>query len=148
MKRIAYIFAAIMLLASCNGKKPDGGKLTLEQQLYGEWHSTSLSITGDIYLDFNEDKTFELYQQIGQGSYRLYRGTWGLQENLLTGKYNDGESWATAYEITVTEKSLTMVSKNDAAEQSLYSKKDIPSEVKGNCITVVKSGQTQGDPVL
>ena len=148
MKRIAYIFAAIMLLASCNGKNPDGGKLTLEQLLYGEWHSTSLSITGDIYLDFNEDKTFELYQQIGQGSYRLYRGTWGLQENLLTGKYNDGESWATAYEITVSDKNLTMVSKNDAAEQSLYSKKDIPSEVKDNCITVVKSGQTQGDPAL
>ena len=148
MKRIAYIFAAIMLLASCNGKNPDSGKLTLEQQLYGEWHSTKLSIAGDIYLDFNEDKTFELYQQIGQGSYRLYRGTWGLQENLLTGKYNDGESWATAYEITVSDKSLTMVSKNDAAEQSLYSKKDIPSEVKDNCITVVKSGLTQGAPVL
>lgn len=148
MKRIAYIFAAIMLLASCNGKNPDSGKLTLEQQLYGEWHSTKLSIAGDIYLDFNEDKTFELYQQIGQGSYRLYRGTWGLQENLLTGKYNDGESWATAYEIMVSDKSLTMVSKNDAAEQSLYSKKDIPADVKDKCVTVVKSGDVQDEPAL
>jgi hypothetical protein len=139
MKRIAYIFAAIMLLASCNGKKPDGGKLTLEQQLYGEWHSTSLSITGDIYLDFNEDKTFELYQQIGQGSYRLYRGTWGLQENLLTGKYNDGEDWAYSYQVLLEDDTMTLTTLDESAQVSVFKRKKIPAEVKDGSIVIVKS---------
>jgi hypothetical protein len=139
MKRIAYIFAAIMLLASCNGKKPDGGKLTLEQQLYGEWHSTSLSITGDIYLDFNEDKTFDLYQQIGQGSYRLYRGTWGLQENLLTGKYNDGENWAYSYQVVLSGNTMTLTTLDESAQVSVFQREAIPAEVKDGSVAVVKS---------
>ena len=116
--------------------------------IVGQWHSTSLSADGDIYLSLTKNNTFELYQQIGEGRHRLYRGTYHFENDILTGKYNDGESWATAYEITISDKSLTMVSKNDAAEQSLYSKKDIPAEVKDKCVIVVKSGEAQDEPVL
>lgn len=139
MKKILFILSALMLLAACGKNNGDKTKLTLEQKLYGEWHSTSLPIDGEIYLNFSEDKTFELYQQIGEGAHRLYRGTWALEGNLLTGKYNDGEDWAASYNVDVADKTLTMTSNNDAAEASVYEKTEIPAEVKETCETVVKS---------
>ena len=140
MKKLLYIFAALMLIASCGkneeGKKPE---INLEEQIIGQWHSTSISVDGDIYIEFDQAKTFELYQQIGEGAYRLYRGTWNLEGDLLTGKYNDGEDWAAAYNVAIADNVLTMTSNNDAAEVSVYEKSEVPAEVKDNCITVVKS---------
>lgn len=140
MKRILLIFAVLALVASCGkneeGKKPE---IDLEEQLIGQWHSTSISVEGDIYIEFYQEKSFELYQQIGDGAYRLYRGTWNLEGDLLTGKYNDGEDWAAAYKVAIEGDVLTMTSQNDAAETSTYKKSDIPSEVKERCETVVKS---------
>ena len=140
MKKILLIFAVLALVASCGkneeGKKPE---IDLEEQLIGQWHSTSISVEGDIYIEFYQEKSFELYQQIGEGAYRLYRGTWNLEGDLLTGKYNDGEDWAAAYKVAIEGDVLTMTSQNDAAETSTYKKSEIPSEVKERCETVVKS---------
>ena len=140
MKRLIYIFSALVLLASCGkneeDKKPE---LTLEQQLVGQWHSVSNSLEADLYIDFQEGKTFELYQQIGEGAHRLYRGTWNLEGTLLTGKYNDGEDWAAAYQVEMREKQLVLTSSNDTAEKSTYEKVEIPAEVKETCEVIVKS---------
>jgi hypothetical protein len=137
MKKLLYILTAVVVLASC-GKNGDD-KLTLEQKVCTEWHSTQLPVSGDIYIDFNDDKTFELYQQIGEGAYRLYRGTWNLEGDLLTGRYNDGEDWACAYTVVIADKTMTLTSSNDAAEVSIYEKAGIPASVKESCVTVVKS---------
>ncbi len=150
MKRILYIIAAALTVISCGEKNKGTGKteLTLEQKLYGEWHSTSLEIEADIYLSFTEDGKFELYQQVGEGAHRLYRGSWNLEETLLTGRYNDGEEWASAYNVTIADKTLTLTSANDAAEESVFSKKDIPAEVKEGCVVEVKSADDSEYPVL
>ena len=139
MKKILFILSALMLLVACGKNNGDKTKLTLEQKLYGEWHSTSLPIDGEIYLSFSEDKTFELYQQIGEGAHRLYRGTWALEGNLLTGKYNDGEDWAAAYQVEMRETGLVLTSNNDAAEKSTFEMAEIPAEVKETCEVIVKS---------
>ena len=138
MKKLLYILTAVAILASC-GEKIGTGKQTLEQKVCAEWHSTQLPVSGDIYIDFNENKTFELYQQIGEGAYRLYRGTWNLEGDLLTGKYNDGEDWACAYTVVVADKTMTLTSSNDAAEVSVYESAAIPAKVKESCETIVKS---------
>ena len=137
MKKLLYILTAIVVLASC-GKNGDE-KQTLEQKVCAEWHSTQLPISGDIYIDFNGDKTFELYQQIGEGAYRLYRGTWNLEGDLLTGRYNDGEDWACSYTVALEGNKLTLTSSNSAGEVSVYEKSSIPASVKESCETVVKS---------
>ena len=140
MKRIFAVLFALVLLASC-GKNGEDNKpeLTLEQQLIGQWHSVSNALEADLYIDFQEGKTFELYQQIGEGAHRLYRGTWNLEGTLLTGKYNDGEDWAAAYQVEMREKQLVLTSNNDAAEKSTFEMAEIPAEVKDRCETVVKS---------
>ena len=139
MKKTLLIISTLILLASCGEKNGGKTELTLEQKLCTEWHSTFLPVDGDIYVSFNDNKTFELYQQIGEGAHRLYRGTWNLEENLLTGKYNDGEEWAAAYTITINDKQLIMTSVNDAAEESVFAKEDIPEEVVQTCEIIVKS---------
>ncbi len=140
MKKLLYIFSALVILASC-GKNSDDNKpeQTLEQQIIGQWHSVSNSLEADLYIDFQEGKTFELYQQIGEGAHRLYRGTWNLEGTLLTGKYNDGEDWAAAYQVEMKEKQLVLTSNNDTAEKSTYEKAEIPAEVKETCEVIVKS---------
>ena len=137
MKKLLYILSALLILAGC-GKDKDG-KMSLEEKLCGEWHSTSLSVSGDVYLDFSDDKTFGMYQKIGSGAYRLYRGTWNLENGLLTGKYNDGEGWSAAYNVEIKDRNLTLTSNNDAAESTLYTRCEIPAEVKDGCEVVVKS---------
>ena len=140
MKRLFYIITALMLMVSCGGDK--GGQqteLTLEQKLCTEWHSTSVSLDADIYISFADNNTFELYQKIVEGAYRLYRGTWNLEEDILTGKYNDGEDWAAAYQISIDGETLTMTSMNDAAEVSVYKKAEIPATVIETSETIVKS---------
>ena len=140
MKKLLYIFSALMILASC-GKNSDDNKpeQTLEQQIIGQWHSVSNALEADLYIDFQEGKTFELYQQIGEGAHRLYRGTWNLEGTLLTGKYNDGEDWAAAYQVEMREKQLVLTSNNDAAEKSTFEMAEIPAEVKETCEVIVKS---------
>lgn len=140
MKRILYILSAVLIIAGCGSKEGDGAK-SLSELICGEWHSTSLSVGGDVYLDFNEDKTFEMYQKIGEGAYRLYRGEWDLEEDILTGKYNDGENWAASYEASIDGQKLTLTSNNDAAEKTEYASCTIPEEVKSKCETVVKSDE-------
>ena len=96
-----------------------------------------------MYLNFTDDMKFEMFQKVGEGAYRLYRGTWNVEEDVLTGKYNDGEDWAAAYRITVDDKSLTMTSMNDAAEESTYTRTEIPENVRNCSDTVVKSSQAR-----
>ena len=139
MRKLIYIMAALLTLAAC-GKKPDNKtELTLEQQLCGEWHSTSLSIEADIYISFAEDKTFEMYQQITEGAHRLYRGTWNLEGTLLTGKYNDGASWGSGYTVSISEDLNSMTLTPSEGSEQVYRRGSIPLEIKTSCIVVVKS---------
>ena len=139
MKKIIYILFSLLVIAGCGKNKES--KLTLEEKLYGEWHSSSLSVGGDVYLHFGTDRTFEMYQKIGSGAYRLYRGSWNLENDILSGKYNDGESWAAAYDVAIEGTALTLTSVNDAAEVTKYSACSIPKEVRQGCEVVVKSSE-------
>lgn len=133
------MLSALLMLAGCGEKNGEDDKKSTAELLCGEWHSTTLTVSGDVYLDFNEDKTFEMYQKIGDGAYRLYRGTWNVENDILSGKYNDGENWAASYDVAIEGKNLTMTSRNDAAEVTKYSSCTVPEEVKAGSVVVVKS---------
>ena len=139
MKKIVFFISALMIMVSCGEKGGKQPELTLEQKLCTEWHSTAMPLDGaDIYLSFGEDNTFELYQKIVEGAYRLYRGTWSVEGNLLTGKYNDGEDWGASYNVTVKDDSMTLTSNNEAAQESTFDRCSIPEEVKDTPYVEVK----------
>ena len=173
MKRTLYILFAAFAIIACGDKMDpenqggnsgntensgnNGGNgnqgnteptATLASKITGEWHSTSLPVTGDIYFSRAEDGAFELYQKIGEGSFRLYRGTWKVDEDkaVLSGKYNDGNAWAASYSVSLDKDVLTLTSENEAKEKSTYKKEAIPAEVKDGCTIVVKS--SEGGPVF
>lgn len=153
MKRIISIISLMMLLVSCGEKENTGSgstESTFEEKFCKEWHSCDLAMeNADIYINFSEDRTFELYQKIGEGTHRLYRGTWNLTGNILSGKYNDGEDWAASYEVTMSDKFMVMTSRNDAAEENIFEDCAIPDEVRNTCKVVVRSsGHTDFRPVI
>ena len=96
------------MLTSCEKPK------SVAEQLAGDWHCTSSAIDAEIYATFNADKTFILYQQIGEGAFRVYNGTYEIKTNvnagedsvasnhILTGTYNDGKSWGAEYAFAIT----------------------------------------------
>lgn len=137
MKRLLYIaIFALAALAGCqkeNSKEP-----TLEQKIQGEWRGSEISVDAAIYLSIKADGTFELYQKLSSEGFELRRGTWTLEGDILSGSYNDEEPWAASYKVSAGS-TLTLVSQSEGAETSIYIPCAIPTEVKRNCIVVVKS---------
>lgn len=162
MKKLLYIAVAFAAVLSCKDpidppippepEPPVTEDKKLAEKIVGEWHCTFSDMDADIYVSFADGSAFELYQKVGEGSYRLYRGTWNIDEeaSVLNGKYNDGTEWGSSYTIAMSEdeKSMTMSPKKASEpEEHVYRREDIPSEVKERSIVVVKS-MTSGEPVL
>lgn len=164
MKKILYIIALLLSVSACKdpvapnpGPDPEPGpnppviEKTLAEKIAGEWHCTASDIDADIYLSLASGNTFELYQKVGEGAYRLYRGTWSLDEKtaVLTGKYNDGEAWGSGYGVVLSEDENTMtLTPSEGSGDQTYRKEGIPSDVKENCVIVVKSGSEDCNPAL
>lgn len=161
MKKILYVIALLLSVLACKepvDPQPDPGpdptppvvEKTLAEKIAGEWHCVVSDIDADIYLGLVSNNTFELYQKVGEGAYRLYRGTWSLDEKtaVLTGKYNDGAAWASGYGVTLSEDENTMTLAPSDGDGQTYRKENIPSEVKDGCVVVVKSGSAESEPAL
>ena len=133
MKRVLYIIAAALLIVACGKETP------VKKGICDQWHSTSLSTDGDIYLSLTEDNKFELYQQIGDGRHRLYRGTYNFENDILTGKYNDGEDWAYSYQVVLADDTMTWTTLDESAQISVFQRATIPAEVRDGSIVIVKS---------
>ena len=133
MKKLLYILAAALLMAACDKETP------VEKGICDQWHSTSFSADGEIYLSLTEDNKFELYQQIGDGRHRLYRGTYNFENDILTGKYNDGEQWAYSYQVVLSGNTMTLTTLDESAQVSVFQREAIPAEVKDGSVVVVKS---------
>ena len=150
MKRIIYILsAALCLLTSCEKEQ------TLADKLIGDWHCTATSIDAEIYATFTAEKTFILYQQIGDGAFRVYNGTYEFtpQEGsdiqaLLTGEYNDGTPWGAVYEVSGMDGESMTLTAEGVAEVYEKIKGGIPEEVLKSAVTVVKSDDPAAIPFL
>ena len=123
------------MIAGCN---KDGGK-SLDQAILGEWHSTSISVNGDIYLSFSEDKTYELYQKIGDGPHYLYKGKYNFDGQILSGTYSDYTPWAHDYKVTRSGGSLTLTSVASPDYSVTYKKESIPESVKTHYMPATKA---------
>ena len=162
MKKILYLFTtALCMLAACddpNGPvdpiepeiptEPEKPEMTLEEKLVGDWHCTATSADAEIYVTFTAEKTFTLYQLVGEGAYRVYNGTWSLDGTKLSGKYNDDTEWGSSYDVTSENADSMTLTAGDVVEKYDRLSEGIPEEVTSNCVTVVKSSETHIVPFL
>ncbi len=135
-----FVFVCLNVLSvGCNRKVET--PLTVE----GEWELTNIETRAvkigsdevEVYLSFEADRTFEIFQIIGSGRYRRYTGTWTLGGTTLSGKYSDGSSWGSIYAVELADNTLTLTSTASSAstadkktEVEVYTRTAIPSAVR------------------
>ena len=141
--KIAKIFFAILALAivSC---KPDGGSGSTSSinwgeagTIVGEWSLTSWAGQSEarpqIYIAFNEDNTFDLYQQQYSVVWFHFHGTYSLNGTTLTGSYEDGTPLASDYTVDYGtengERRLKLTKVSDNADVAIYAEKEVPAEI-------------------
>ena len=105
------------------------------------WELTSwndnTAIAGYVYLQFGDDGTFTLYQEIGETStagYEKLTGTYVIEEDpdsnrIISGRYSDDTSWSDTYIIeswTETETRWRSVSEDIV---SVYTWVELPDYV-------------------
>lgn len=128
MKRIIniLIIGAVLILAGCGGSGKEEKKLDIT----GTWELMNIETkaaqlgeeTIQVEITFNADKTFALSQILGAGRAQEFSGTWQLTDKLLTGKYSNGKSWGSSYEVSVENSTLTMIPES-GSEAYIYRKK-------------------------
>lgn len=139
MKRILYMLAALALLMT-TGCKKEGKPVDYKGLLPGEWHCAAVESGADVYVSFEKDGDFDLYQMLGEGRYRHYTGSWSIEGNILSGTYSDGTAWGSSYKMSFSGKdSMVLTAQNGSEEVVTYSRESIPSEVKEDCIDVKSS---------
>ena len=137
--RILLIISAAFLAASC-GSKEDGPDIA--GNIVGEWHLTSvsgMSSVPQVYINFAQDLSFQLYQKVGDGRYRRYDGTYTVASTVLSGKYADGQAWGSSYTVSFDGDVLVLTADNGSAEVCKYEKKALPETDKAEAILVTKS---------
>ena len=110
--KITKIFVAILALCTFAACEPNSGNnggggvddvWSDNGSPVGEWVLTEWNSSKDlpfgVYLQLNEDNTFDLYQHTSSVLWVHYTGTYSLNGTTLSGVYSDGESWATSYTI-------------------------------------------------
>lgn len=130
-----FSLAMLMLLALTGCGEKEGGKGV---KVAGEWQLVQWNDATPefkVYIDFNADGTFEMYQQVWSFDYELYTGKYVVTGDVMTGTYADGSNWACGYKVNVVDGQLTMYSQEDQSVTSLYEKCTIPEEIKDEAST-------------
>ena len=117
ISRLITAVAISILAVSCDEERK--GQQALD--IIGEWelvdYQTKAITIGDqtieTFITFREDNTFGLRQMLGAGRFREFEGTWTLTESVLDGKYSDGTSWGSPYQISIDEGLLHMTPQYD-----------------------------------
>lgn len=141
--RITKIFLAViaLLIVACKPNGGEGGGSTNDTNwensgsVVGEWSLTSWSGNSEaapkVYIVFNENNTFEMYQQSYSVLWFRYSGSWTLNGTTLTGKYSDGTPWTSNYTVAFSEdpKRIRLTNRNDKDDVAIYSAAEVPDEI-------------------
>lgn len=139
MKKLLYMLAALTLILATGCTKEDK-KVDYKSAIVGQWHCAPADMDADIYVEFEKEGDFALYQQLGEGRYRKYTGSWTNAENILSGTYTDGTPWGSSYQMAFNGDTMTLTAQNGSNEVMTYVKQSIPDEVLADCIEVKSGG--------
>lgn len=147
MKHFRYYIAAAIIavtaLTSCrkDNPVPDGGSSS--GTITGSWHLVSWAglTDADIYVSFNEDGSFDLYQRLYSPAYEHLTGSWTLKDNILSGSYDDGLPWRTDYNVRINASgdTLTLAATDNADDKASYNKAEIPEDILSGDLSLKSS---------
>ena len=139
------VILSVLTSASCSknsgGGGDEGGDTGSTTTVLRGWELTSwndnTAIAGYVYLQFGDDGTFTLYQEIGETStagYEKLTGTYVIEEDpdsnrIISGRYSDDTPWSDTYIIeswTETETRWRSVSEGIV---SVYTWVELPDYV-------------------
>lgn len=146
----SLVYAVLIALTVLSAVSACNEKVQPQNDMVGEWKCVA-EISGeeqDIRVAFYADYTFELYQKIGDGLHRYYKGLYTLDNGNVTGTYSDGTSWASEYDVTFANGTMIMTSTSSEGYSISYIKERIPDEVKNNCVDMTKSVNEKMIPIL
>ena len=130
---IISVLCAALLFIGC-AKEKDTPKVNNATKIVGEWHCAPDGYDVDVYVAFDAAGSFEEYQRLGEGRYRHYAGTWSVDKSVLSGVYADGTEWGSTYTLSFEGETMTLTANNESAEAIVYTKCEIPAEVKDEAI--------------
>lgn len=135
MKKIALILlACTMVFAACKKEKKPTPP-SLDGSVVGSWHLvswTGSSVVQDVYISFEENGGFDLYQRIDAPYYEHFDGVYTVNGTNMTGHYSDGVEWdGSPYKITFSDegKTMSMTRSSNPDDVSVYAKTDIPDDI-------------------
>jgi len=153
-----YFLLAICVLAfvSCKSNEPEeSASSKLAKAMAGTWNLISMTDTRavsigneqvEVYVVFQVDETttstatkaattasdptgtFSLYQMLGTGRFRSYKGSWTLSGTTLTGVYSNGTPWGATYEVTLDDEN-TRLTLAAPTETCVYTRTTLPAEL-------------------
>ena len=138
---------AVVAMTSCGDDKEENGGTVIdnpvsESALVGEWHLTSWggnTDMADVYISFDANGNFDLYQMAYNAGYEHYTGRYSLtnEGRLLSGTYSDNVPWATSYACGIDKSGtkLSLLSQNGEGVLSVYTKSTIPDDIDDWVIT-------------
>ena len=153
MKKILYFLTALAMIAisSCKPEEKPSNEEPMDYKahLTGEWHCAPAQYDADIYIAFNQDGSFDLYQKIGDGRHRHYSGRWNSEDSILSGTYSDGSPWGSTYQLVFNDANTLVLTATDSSEEAMtYARKEIPAQVKENSINVKSADEPDYSPAF
>lgn len=142
MKKYIYflIAASACLFVGCSDDD-DTANVTVDSGVIGEWRliewNGDMVEDFDVYLEFLSNGAFNLYQRMEYSYYEHYVGKFSADENLLTGRYNNGEPWARDYNYVLSDGGYTLtLTDTKSNEANVYTRTwEIPEEARNTSVT-------------
>uniref|UniRef100_UPI00405755F4 hypothetical protein n=1 Tax=Alistipes sp. TaxID=1872444 RepID=UPI00405755F4 len=141
MKITKIFFALVALLVVACKPNPNSGsgstdkiKWLNEGKICGEWVMTKHADKEteiQVYIAFNEDSSFDLYQRVYSVVWLHYKGTFTLEGTTLSGVYSDGKAWGSRYTVSYAEapNRIRLTSLDNKSEVAIYTEQAIPEYI-------------------
>lgn len=149
MKRFILLTISLFALSlvACDDEPEVPAELQLEvtanniagEWQLAEWKGAQLAEGSYVYLSFDRrERTFVIYQNLDSFSTRELTGSFYIEMDpelgaVIRGSYDyDRGDWAHRYLVkSLTANEMVWVAKDDAEDQSIYVRAEIPAEIKG-----------------
>ena len=140
MKKIGIFMAilavAAVLMPSCSESSKQKAD-TAYAMIVGEWHMVSysgeMSENVDLYMKFDADRKFVLYQKVRFPYFVKYGGQYSITDGVLTGLYDDN-----------TPTNTYKVEFGDENKRLILTKSDTPDDITVLIREAIPSSVTDG----